>query len=72
MTAQNYPAFASIKDASAILGPQRSTLYAMLARHELRAVKCGSKTLIDIPHALEFMRQLPAAEIAAPRQREAA
>lgn len=60
------PRFATIKNSVAILGIGRSTLYKEAARGHIRLIKCGWRTLVDIPHALEWMATLPEASIAAP------
>ncbi len=45
----------------------RSASYVELGRGNLRAVKCGNATLIDVPHGLAWLRSLPAAQIRAPK-----
>jgi hypothetical protein len=57
------PAFCSIEDWCAISGMGRRWTYDAIGRNVLRAVKCGSRTLIDVPHGLAYMRSLPAAQI---------
>lgn len=55
--------YSSVPEACRIIGISRSELYRKLAAGVLRAKKCGTKTLVDIPHALEWIRSLPDAEI---------
>ncbi len=66
------PAFASIDDWCAISGMSRRTTYERLGSEELRAIKLGSKTLVDVPHGLSWLRSLPPAVIKAPRPRQQA
>jgi hypothetical protein len=65
------PAFASIEDWCVISGMSRRTTYERLGSGELRAVKLGSKTLVDVPHGLSWLRSRPPAVIRAPRARQA-
>lgn len=60
------PRYAPIPKAIAILGIGRSTLYKEAARGNVRLIKCGWRTLVDIQQALEWMATLPEASIAAP------
>jgi hypothetical protein len=43
----------------------RSVVYEALARGDLRAVKCGARTLIDVDHGLAWLRSLPPAKATA-------
>ncbi len=56
-------AFASVTDWCALSGMGRSTTYEALGAGHLRAVKLGAKTLIDVPHGLEWLGSLPRADI---------
>ena len=69
-----YPAFATIDRWGDLSGMSRRKTYDEIARGNLRAVKNGKRTLIDVPHGLAFMRGLPPAEfkIMAPPKRAAA
>ena len=66
------PRFATFPTAARYLGVGRSTLYKWAGAGLIRVVKAGARSLIDLPAAVEYMDGLPAAEIAAPRQREGA
>ena len=57
------PKYATIPDWCQISGLGRTVTYEWLARKILRAVKAGNRTLIDVPHGLEYMAGLPEAEI---------
>lgn len=57
------PKFAPIPAWCRISGMGRSTAYAALGRGDLRAVKLGKRTLIDVDAGLAWMRALPLAEI---------
>jgi hypothetical protein len=50
-------------------GMGRSATYEALGRGDLRAIKLGTRTLIDFEHGLEYLRSLPAAEITTGRRR---
>jgi hypothetical protein len=56
------PKFATITDWSVLTGMGRSLVYEALARGDLRAVKLGKRTLIDVDHGLAWMRSLPIAK----------
>ena len=67
------PAYAPIApDWLAISGMSRSGTYEALGRRDLRAIKCGSKTLIDVAHGLAWLASLPEAKVTAPRVRKRA
>ena len=66
------PAFASIDDWCVISGMSRRSTYERLGSGELRAIKVGSKTLMDVPYGLAWLRSRPAAIIRAPRDRQQA
>jgi hypothetical protein len=51
----------------AISGMSRTATYNALGRGELRAIKLGSRTLIDVEVGLTWLRSLPAAKVRAPR-----
>jgi hypothetical protein len=57
------PAFCSIEQWCAISGMGRRWTYDAIGRNVLRAVKCGSRTLVDVPHGLTYLNSLPAAQI---------
>jgi excisionase family DNA binding protein len=58
------PAYVSVSEFTRVFGIGRSTLYKMLARKQLRAVKLGDRTLIDVAKTKEFLANQPAAEFA--------
>ena len=68
------PEFTTIARWREISGMGRSKTYELLGTGELRAVKCGASLLIDVPHALTYLRSLPPARIrprTKPRRRSA-
>ena len=64
------PKFATIDDWCTISGLSRRVTYEKLGTGELKAIKAGSRTLIDCEAGLAWLRSLPPAVIRAPRQRE--
>lgn len=66
------PAFATVIDWTKISGIGRSKTYYLLTTGELRALKVGKRTLIDVQHGLNWLRSLPAAEVNCARARKAA
>ena len=60
---QTYPAYAGVLAWCALSGMGRSSTYEALARHDLRAIKLGARTLIDVAHGLAWLDSLPAATI---------
>jgi predicted DNA-binding transcriptional regulator AlpA len=63
----NTPRYATIPRWCDLSGMGRTTTYEAIGRGDLRAVKLGNRTLLDVDHGLAWMRSLPAAKIAAPR-----
>lgn len=57
------PAFATVSGWCALSGMGRSTTYEALGAGHLRAVKLGSRTLIDVPQGLAWLDSLPPAAI---------
>lgn len=57
------PARATIASWCSLSGMSRSATYEALAAGRLRAVKLGSRTLIDVPHGLAWLDSLPPATI---------
>jgi hypothetical protein len=55
------PLLVSIADARTISGLSRSELYRRLAAGKIRAVKCGSRTLIVLESLIEHLKSLPTA-----------
>src|SRR5262249_23705983 len=57
------PPFVPVKEACVVGGFGRSKLYEVLGAGRVRAVKLGSKTLIDTASLLTYLESLPAAQI---------
>lgn len=69
------PAYATVFAWCALSGMGRSATYEALGASNLRAVKLGSRTLIDVQHGLAWLNSLPPAAIrphGAKRTRQAA
>ncbi len=64
------PKFATIDDWTSISGMSRRVTYDKMGTGELRAVKVGGRTLIDVDAGLAWMRSLPAPSVRTPRSRE--
>jgi hypothetical protein len=64
------PKFATIEDWGVISGMRRRVTYEKLGSGDLKAIKCGARTLIDVEHGLTYLRSLPPVKIRASRQRE--
>ena len=60
---RSYPAYATISDWCALSGMGRSVTYEAVGRGDLRAIKLGTRTLIDVTHGLAWLGGLPAATI---------
>jgi hypothetical protein len=60
--------FAPLSDWFLISGMRRSTTYEALGRGDLRAVKLGGRTLIDVEHGLTWLSTLPVAQITTGRR----
>jgi|tagenome__1003787_1003787.scaffolds.fasta_scaffold20608460_1 hypothetical protein len=61
------PKFAPLPQWCAISGMSRTASYNALGRGDLKAIKVGNRTLIDVEAGLDWMRSLPPAQIRAPR-----
>jgi hypothetical protein len=59
--------FAPLPHWRVISGMSRTATYYALGRGDLKAIKVGARTLIDVEAGLAWLRSLPAAEIRAPR-----
>ena len=57
------PAYAKVSAWCALSGMGRSATYEALGAGHLRAVKLGSRTLINVPHGLAWLDSLPPAVI---------
>ncbi len=67
-----YPAYATVPGWCNISGMKRSTTYHEISRGNLRAVKLGARTLLDVPHGLAWLASLPPATIRLPGTKRAA
>lgn len=65
------PAFASYDTWTTISGINRTTTYDLLSRGELRAVKVGTRVLIDVAHGLAWIAAQPRAELNCARKQAA-
>lgn len=63
------PAFATIEDWLVISGMGRRATYDDIGAGHLKAVKRGTRTLIDVEAGLAYLRSLPPAKIKAPKVR---
>jgi hypothetical protein len=61
------PKFAPLPQWGAISGMSRTATYNALGRGDLKAIKIGTRTLVDVDAGLGWLRSLPAAQIRAPR-----
>ena len=66
------PKLATISDFSRLFGVGRTMVYQLVGAGELRAVKAGRRTLIDVESASAWAANLPPAAIHTVRQRKAA
>jgi excisionase family DNA binding protein len=66
------PKFASIQDWLKISGLGRTTVYHLIAEGKLKAIKAGTRTLIDVEHGLVWLHALPPADIKCAREYKAA
>ena len=67
------PKYAPIEpDWRIISGMARRTTYEKLGTGELKAIKVGTRTLIDVEAGLAWLRSLPVAQIRPPRERKIA
>lgn len=58
-----YPAYATVPGWCAISGMKRSTTYHEISRGNLRAIKLGARTLLDVMHGLAWLDSLPLATV---------
>jgi hypothetical protein len=66
------PRYAPIPIWCQISGMGRSVTYEELGRRNLKAIKLGSRTLIDVEHGLDWLASMPTAEITTGRSRRQA
>jgi hypothetical protein len=64
------PRYAPILDWCTISGMGRSATYEALGRGDLRAIKLGVKTLVDVEAGLAWLGSMPAAKITPRRKRQ--
>ncbi|WP_428487219.1 helix-turn-helix domain-containing protein [Rhodopila sp.] len=64
------PKFTTIDNWIVMSGMGRRSVYEYLGSGELKAVKVGSRTLIDVEAGLAWLRSRPPAVIRAPRPRQ--
>ena len=69
-TSSPTPRFTTIERWCAISGLSRRVVYDRLGTGELKAIKAGTRTLIDVDAGLDWLRSLPPPTIRAPRQRQ--
>ncbi len=62
------PRYAPIPTWCAISGMSRTATYEALGRGDIRAIKLGARTLIDVENGLAWLASQPPAQIAAPRR----
>jgi hypothetical protein len=63
------PRYATVDRWREISGMSRSATYKRLGAGDLRAVKVGQRTLVDVEHALVWLAAQPMARITSPRRR---
>jgi hypothetical protein len=54
--------YGPVADWCVMTGMSRRVTYDRLARGELRAIKVGTRTLLDFEHGLAWLRALPSAQ----------
>jgi hypothetical protein len=64
------PKYATIENWLVIAGMGRRSTYDELGRGNLKAIKVGARTLIDVEAGLAWLRSRPSAVIRAPRPRQ--
>ncbi len=62
------PQFATMKDWMALTGMSQRRTYDELGRGNLKAVKAGRRTLIEVQTGLAWLRSCPPAKIKPPAQ----
>jgi Bacterial regulatory protein, Fis family len=59
----SFPLFASPSHAAALLGISRSSLYERIGAGDFIARKLGGRCCVDMTHAVNYMHNLPRADI---------
>ncbi|WP_043358800.1 DNA-binding protein [Belnapia sp. F-4-1] len=62
------PLAVPLPHAPAVTGLSRSTIYREAARGNIRLIKAGRSTLVDMASMRAFLASLPTASIRAPQQ----
>lgn len=65
------PAFATLPEASRITGLGRTKLYELAAAGRISFKKVGSRTLVDVQSALDFIEAQPVAQLRPSRKASA-
>lgn len=66
----NRPAYCTIDYWISLSGMGRRSTYDELGRGNLKAIKVGARTLIDVEFGMAWLRSRPPAVIRAPRARQ--
>ena len=53
------PAYSTIDDWCLISGMSKRSTYKALGRGDLQAIKCGSRTLVNVEAGLAWLQSLP-------------
>ena len=61
------PKFAPLPQWCALSGMSRTATYNALGRGDLKAVKVGTRTLVDVDAGLAWLHSQPVAQIRAPK-----
>jgi hypothetical protein len=67
MSVITYPKFAALPQWCSMSGMSRTATYNALGRGDLKAIKCGSRTLLDVDAGLEWLKSLPPPQIRTPK-----
>jgi hypothetical protein len=62
------PAFCTVDDFTVISSMSRRWVYDKIATGELRAVKAGVRTLVDVQFGIDYLRALPPAKFTPQRR----
>lgn len=63
MNMRTHPAYATVPDWCGLSGMSRTVTYEALGRGDLRAIKLGTRTLVDVQHGLTWLASLPPATV---------
>ena len=64
---EHHPKYSTITNWCEISGMGRTVSYEAIGRGDLRAIKVGRRTLIDVDHGLAWLKSLPSAQIRTPK-----